>query len=71
MAPAPIDPTFCRVCVCLCNGIYRDEYFVYWAGRYDGRAGKTWEGLVRRAGDLKKTLPRLSKYSNIAFVTET
>ena len=29
MAPAAIDPNFCRVCVRLCNGIYRDEYFVY------------------------------------------
>ena len=29
MAPAAIDPTFCRVCVRLCNGIDRDEYFVY------------------------------------------
>ena len=29
MAPAAIDPKFCRVCVRLCNGIDRDEYFVY------------------------------------------
>ena len=29
--PSVTGPRFCRVCVCLCNGIYRDGYFVYFS----------------------------------------
>ena len=47
LLPSVTCPRFCRVCVRLCNGIYRDEYFVYtevdWVG---SRLSKGWRGGV-------------------------